>query len=66
MGALAGMDGFLGWLQVAEHELLLFSAFWFVVGALDETVVDIGWLYLRLVGKARTHRLPADLPRDNA
>ncbi|MCB2059865.1 MAG: glycosyl transferase family protein [Novosphingobium sp.] len=45
-------------LQRAEHELLLFAAFWFVVGAIDELAVDCGWLWLRLTGRASEARLP--------
>jgi adsorption protein B len=30
-------------LQVAQHELLLFSAFWFLVGALDDLCIDLLW-----------------------
>ena len=56
---LAGQlsDG-LGLLQAARHELLLFAAFWFIVGALDEIAVDLAWLWLRLTGQGRTERLP--------
>ena len=59
------MPGLLRWLQLAEHELLLFAAFWFVVGAFDEMWVDLGWLWLRLTGRGRSDRLPggfADTP----
>jgi bacteriophage N4 adsorption protein B len=44
-------------LQAIEHELLLFAAFWFVLGALDETIVDGIWLVLRVTG--RTHEKEA-------
>lgn len=40
-------------LQIVERELLLFAAFWFVVSAVDEFAVDLGWLWLRLSGRAR-------------
>lgn len=35
-------------LQVVEHELLLFAAFWFILGAIDELTIDVAWLWLRL------------------
>ncbi|MDE8652644.1 glycosyl transferase family protein [Novosphingobium sp. H3SJ31-1] len=41
-----------------EHELLLFAAFWFVLGAIDETVIDGIWLALRLTGRTREPRVP--------
>ncbi len=50
-------DG-LGWLQLARHELLLFSAFWFIVGAIDEFAIDLIWLWLRLAGLGKTVLLP--------
>lgn len=45
------------WLGLIEHELLLFAAVWFALGALDEMVVDVLWLWLRLTGRARTVQL---------
>ncbi|MCB2075031.1 MAG: glycosyl transferase family protein [Novosphingobium sp.] len=45
-------------LQRVEHELLLFAAFWFVIGAVDELAVDCGWLWLRMTGRATEGRLP--------
>lgn len=50
----------LQWLAVMEHELLLFAAIWFALGALDELLVDVMWLWLRLSGRAPTPRLTDD------
>ena len=44
------------WLEFVEHELLLFAAVCFVLGALDEMVVDLAWLRLRLTGRTRSER----------
>lgn len=44
-------------LQAFEHELLLFVAFWFVVGALDEFAIDACWIALRLTGKGHDGRI---------
>lgn len=49
----------LHWAQLIEHELLLFAAFWFVVGIIDEVTIDLTWLWLRLTGRIPTHRIPA-------
>jgi bacteriophage N4 adsorption protein B len=38
----------LGGLQMLQQELLYFSAFWFMLGALDEAAVDGIWLTVRL------------------
>jgi adsorption protein B len=57
-GGVAMLPQILDWLQLVEHELLLFAAFWFVVGALDQLAVDTVWLCLWLVGCARDGRLP--------
>jgi len=48
-------------MQVIEHELLLFAAFWFVVGSLDELAMDAAWLWLKLKGKAEDTRLDRSL-----
>jgi adsorption protein B len=44
-------------LAIAEHELLLFSAVFFLVGAIDEFAVDVAWLWLRLTGRVKTSRI---------
>lgn len=45
------------WLELVQRELLLFAAAWFVLGALDEVVVDLTWLGLRLRGRGRAEVL---------
>lgn len=50
-------------LQHVERELLLFTAFWLLVSAADEAVMDLCWLTLLLRGKARSTRLPAGLSK---
>ncbi len=40
-------------MQTIERELLLFCAFWFVLGALDDLAVDLIWIGLKLTGRAR-------------
>lgn len=42
--------------ELAGHELLLFAAVFFALGALDELLVDLAWLRLRLTGRARDQR----------
>ena len=39
--------------ELAGHELLLFAAVFFALGALDELLVDLAWLRLRLTGRAK-------------
>ena len=41
------------WLEIVEHELLLFAAVFFLIGALDELTIDLIWLRLKLTGQAR-------------
>ena len=53
MSAIFDLAGAWRWLELAEHELLLFAAVFFALGALDELLVDLAWLRLRLAGKAR-------------
>jgi adsorption protein B len=47
----------LEWLALVEHELLLFAAVFFLIGALDELAVDAGWIWLKLTGRAKTWRV---------
>ena len=44
--------------MLVEHELLLFAGVFFLIGAIDELVVDLIWLGLKLTGRHRTARLP--------
>lgn len=43
-------------LTLLQHELLLFAGVFFLVGALDDLVVDAVWLWLRLSGRNVTAR----------
>lgn len=51
----------LQWLVLVQHELLLFAAIFFLIGAIDDFSVDLAWLWLRLGGQARDRRVPADI-----
>ncbi|MCX7864328.1 MAG: glycosyl transferase family protein [Novosphingobium sp.] len=46
-------------LQMIERELLLFAAFWFIISAIDELAIDLGWIWLRLSGRLRERRVTA-------
>ncbi|MCW1427720.1 glycosyl transferase family protein [Novosphingobium sp. JCM 18896] len=46
------------WLRLVEYELLLFAAFWFVLGALDEFAVDLLFVWFRLTGRIGERTLP--------
>ncbi len=58
-GAVSGTYSVLQWLQLIEHELLVFAAFWFVVGLIDEFAVDFSFIWLKLARALRTAHLPA-------
>ena len=45
------------WLVLVQHELLLFAGIFFLIGALDEFVVDLAWLWLRLTGRTGGERV---------
>jgi len=47
----------LEWLALVEHELLLFAAVFFLIGALDELAMDAAWAWLKLTGRARGWRI---------
>jgi adsorption protein B len=57
-GVITILPQVLGWLQLAEHELLLFASFWFIVAALDELAIDGLWVWLRLTRRTAEQRLP--------
>lgn len=42
------------WLALVQHELLLFAGVFFLIGALDDLLIDFSWLWLKLTGRART------------
>jgi adsorption protein B len=42
----------INFLQLIEQELLLFTAFWFLVGAIDDVAVDLCWVWLKITGRA--------------
>lgn len=44
----------LEWLALAEHELMLFAGVFFLIGGIDELLIDLTWLWLRLTGRAPT------------
>lgn len=43
--------------EAARLELILFAAFWFVIGAMGELAIDAAWFWLLATGKARSKRL---------
>lgn len=45
------------WFVLARHELILFAATFFLVGALDELTLDLSYIWLRLTGRVRTPRI---------
>lgn len=49
---------FLEILRVIEHELLLFAAFWFIIGIVDELAIDLAWLWLWFKGRTQDPALP--------
>jgi adsorption protein B len=54
----------LAWLALVEHELLLFSAVFFLIGAIDELAVDVVWIWLRLTGRAKSPRIDRRAARE--
>jgi len=55
------MEGtaFLALLGLVERELLLFAGFFFLLGAVDELLVDGLWGWMRLTGDAELASGPA-------
>ncbi len=53
----SGLDPVLKMLVPVERELMIFAAFWFVIGMIDEFAIDCTWAWLRLTGRIKTNRL---------
>lgn len=41
------MEEWLNWVELAQHELLLFCGIWFLLGALDDIAIDLLWIVRR-------------------
>jgi adsorption protein B len=48
------------WLEIVQRELMLFAGVCFAIGAADELLIDLAWLWLRLTGRGRTRRFAGD------
>ena len=48
------------WLLLTQYEILLFVAVFFALGALDEFLIDLAYLWLRLTGRLPKVTLPED------
>lgn len=59
MGLLVGGLTAAEWLVLVRHELFLFAGCFFLIGAIDEFAIDLGYIWLRLTGRAATPRLDA-------
>ncbi len=46
----------LGWIEFAHYELLLFGATWFLIGGIDQLVVDAIWIGRRIYRQFRYYR----------
>ncbi len=53
--------GFLQWIALMQHELLLFAAVFFMLGAVDDLALDALWLWLKVTGRAITPRRSREL-----
>ncbi|MEM6584152.1 MAG: hypothetical protein AAF692_00185 [Pseudomonadota bacterium] len=52
-----GYFDFWQWLALLQHELLLFAGVFFLLGAVDDILIDLVWVWLKLTGKAKTSTL---------
>src|SRR3546814_19637175 len=57
LSATAAIRNAIAAWQCTGQELLLFAAFWFLVGAVDDIGVDICWIWLKLTGQARVRKI---------
>lgn len=45
------------WLAVVQNELLLFSAVFFLIGFIDDVLIDACWIWFKVTGRAKTKRI---------
>lgn len=50
------MLDWLGWIELVQHELLLFCGIWFLLGALDDIAIDLIWIIRRAMILIRKER----------
>ena len=48
------------WLEIVQRELVLFSGVWFLLGTVDELLVDLSWLWLLATGRGRAETFNGD------
>ncbi|MEZ5709125.1 MAG: glycosyl transferase family protein [Blastomonas sp.] len=58
MDGTAVLQGAMGWADFLGRECLLFTAIWFLIGAVDDIAVDLLWLRQWQAGKHRSQGLP--------
>ncbi len=61
LSELSAPAALLHGLTLLEYELMLFAAFWFVIGIFDELAVDLVYFWHRIFRRKRTHHLVEDV-----
>lgn len=59
------MDLLFSGLELVQHELLLFGAFWLLLGAMDDLVIDLIWLVRRAYRRIRYYRVQPPMTADD-
>ncbi len=52
-------------LERVQHELLLFGAFWLLIGAIDDVVIDVIWVVRRLYRRITYYRIQPPMTADD-
>lgn len=48
------------WLAVVQNELLLFAAVFFLIGFIDDFLIDAYWIWLKVTGRAKTKTIDGE------
>jgi bacteriophage N4 adsorption protein B len=56
-GGCVKMKAFFYTLEMLQHELLLFSAFWLLIGAVDDLCIDLIWIVRRVYRRIVYYRV---------
>jgi adsorption protein B len=51
------MDQFFGMIELVQREMLLFSAFWLLVGGLDDLCIDLIWIVRSMYRRVTRYRV---------
>ena len=59
------MSYLISLLELFQHELLLFGAFWLLMGAIDDALIDLIWIVRRVYRQLKYYRVQQPMSADD-